>query len=125
MSNLIAPQVYEMARGEVRTFTLDWGENTAGTETGELKAGDMIASAVVAIESKPSGASDPTLGAASVNVSAVYVNLRSCSAGEAVTFSVTLGASQAYGRYVLRCIATTTNGFIIPRYVAFSCLPVS
>lgn len=124
MNNLIAPQSYELARSEVRTFTVDWGENSAGTETGELKAGDTVASGTVAVESKPSGASDPTLGSVSVNATAVFVNGRSCSAGEATTFQVTLGSSQTYGRYVLKCTATTTNGFTIPRYVAFACVQV-
>lgn len=122
MSMVQAPQTYELARSEVRAFDVDWGENTAGSETGCLKAGDTVASAAVAVQSKPSGAADPTLGSVSVNVTALNVNGRSCSAGEATTFTVTLGSSQTYGRYVLRVTATTANGFTIPRAVEFNCV---
>lgn len=103
-------EVYTLYRSEARFFGVDFGENTAGATKGQLRAGDTVSSATVAIVSKPAGASDPTIGSASVNGSSIYVNDRLCSAGEAVTFLVTLGASQAYGRYLLSIIATTTNG---------------
>jgi hypothetical protein len=55
----------------------------------------------------------------SVNGSATYVNGRLCSAGEAVAFQVTTGASQTLGRYVLLLTVTTTNGETIKRRLLF------
>jgi hypothetical protein len=104
-----------VARGELRAVLVDYGENTAGAETGALKAGDTLASATIAVSSKPTGASDPTLSAVTVNSAVVYVNGRACSAGEAASFTLTVGASQTYGRYVLLISGTTTNGEIIKR----------
>ena len=115
MSDLTCRQVYSVARGELRAVLVDYGENTAGAETGALKAGDTLASATIAVSSKPTGASDPTLSAATINSGTVYVNGRACSAGEAASFTVTIGASQTFGRYVLLISGTTTNGEIIKR----------
>jgi hypothetical protein len=98
---------------------VDLGESTAGQETGVLKAGDTVASGTIAVTDKPTGATDPTLGAVSVNSSATYVNGRSCSAGEAVAFQVTTGASQTLGRYVLLLTVVTTNGETIKRRLLF------
>jgi hypothetical protein len=112
-------QVYDVARGTVQSITVDWGENTAGSETGILDAGDTVSSCTVSVDSKPVGASDPTFGSVSVNAAAVYVNGRSCSAGEAVSVTMTLSASQAYGSYRLKLTASTTNGFTVPRYCLF------
>lgn len=106
-----------VARGETHSLNIDWGENTAGEETGVLKAGDTVASCVVALDDSPSGSTTPTLGSVSVNASAIYVNGRSCSAGEATTCTVTTGASQTYGKYRLKFTATTTNSFVLPRFV--------
>lgn len=117
MSRLYADEIREMGRGEVQRIDCDWGENTSGSETGTLKAGDTVASCVVAVQAKPSGASDPTMGSVTVNASPLYVNGRSCSAGEATTCSATMGSSQTYGEYVLKFTATTTNGYTIIRYV--------
>jgi len=115
MSDLTCRQVYSVARGELRAVLVDFGENTAGAETGALKAGDTLASATIAVSSKPTGASDPTLSAVTVNGAVVYVNGRACSAGEAASFTLTVGASQTFGRYVLLISGTTINGEIIKR----------
>jgi hypothetical protein len=104
-----------VARGEVRAVLVDFGENTAGAETGALKAGDTLASAAIAVSSKPTGATDPTLSGVTVNGAVVYVNGRACSAGEAASFTLTIGASQTLGRYVLLISGTTTSGEIIKR----------
>lgn len=116
-SDINAAAVPTIARGELNTIFIDWGENTAGQETGALKAGDTVASCVVVVDSKPPGASDPTLGSVAANGSSVYVNRRSCSAGEATTCNITAGASQVEGLYRLKFTATTTGGKILPRFV--------
>lgn len=116
-----APQIHVLRRGEKRPFALDFGENTAGATTGPLPPGDTVASATVAIESKPTDADDPTISAASVNSTAEYVNGRSCSAGEAVRFNVTLASDQDYGEYVLRVTATTTAAYILVVCIRFIC----
>lgn len=118
MSCLVADEIRCMARGETQRVDIDWGENTAGSETGVLKAGDTVASAAVALESKPSTAAvSPTLGSVTVNATTLYVNDRSCSAGEATTFTITTASDQVYGEYVLKVTATTTNSYVIPRYI--------
>lgn len=115
MSELTCRQVYTVGRSEVRSIDVDYGENTAGQETGALKAGDTLASATVSVADKPSGASDPTLTSPVVNSGTVYVNGRACSAGECVTFKATMGAAQTLGRYVLLVAGVTTNGETIRR----------
>lgn len=117
MSGITADTISNMAQGEVNSLLIDWGENTPGQETGVLKASDTVVSCTVAVDSKPVGAADPTFGSVTVNSGALYVNLRSCSAGEATTVNVTMGASQTYGPYRFKFVATTTNGKVIPRYV--------
>ena len=119
MSELTCKQVYTLGRSEVRACAVDLGENTAGQETGVLKSGDTVASGTIAVSDKPTGATDPTLGAVSVNGAATYVNGRLCSAGEAVAFQMTTGASQTLGRYVLLLSVTTTNGETIRRRLMF------
>lgn len=119
MSELTCKQVYTLGRSEVRACAVDLGENTAGQETGVLKAGDTVASGTIAVSDKPTGSTDPTLGAVSVNGSAIYVNGRLCSAGEAVSFNVTTGAAQTLGRYVLLLTVVTTNGETIKRRLLF------
>lgn len=115
--SLVAPQIENMARGETNTISIDWGENTAGSETGVLKAGDTVTSCTVAVYTKPTGATDPTLGSVSANGSALYVNGRSCSAGEATTNNITTASDQTAGQYTLKFTATTTNGKVLPRFV--------
>lgn len=110
-------EIRAMARGETNAIDIDWGENTSGEETGVLKAGDTVASAAVVVDTKPTGAADPTLGSVTVNATALYVNGRSCSAGEATVFSITTASNQTYGQYRLKVTATTTNGEVIPRFV--------
>lgn len=112
-----AQQIHDLARGETNTICIDWGENTAGQETGCLKAGDTVVSCVVVVDQKPSGATDPTLGSVSVNATALYVNDRACSAGEATTGNITTASDQVAGVYRLKFTATTANGKVIPRYV--------
>ena len=123
MSCLVAPEIRCLARSEVARIDIDWGENTSGEETGALKAGDTVASAVVIADDMPAGATTPTLGAVTVNVSALYVNGRSCSAGEATTFQITALSNQTYGEYRLKVTATTTNGYTLPRYIRISVTP--
>lgn len=110
--------VRAIARGEVNRIDIDWGENTAGVETGVLKNGDTVSSCTVAVSTKPSGAADPTFGSVTVNSTALYVNGRSCSAGEATTVSITAASDQAYGLYRLKFTATTTNGYTVPRFAS-------
>jgi len=119
MSELTCKQVYTLGRSEVRACAVDLGENTAGQETGILKAGDTVSSGTIATSDKPTGATDPTLGAVSVNGSGIYVNGRLCSAGEAVSFQVTTGAGQTLGRYVLLLTVVTTNGETVKRRLLF------
>ncbi len=115
--SLLCIQVPDIAKGETNTICLDWGENTAGQETGALKAGDTVASCAVSVDSKPIGASDPTFGSVAVNATPLYVNERSCSAGESTTVNITTSSSQTVGLYRLKFIATTTNGKVIPRFI--------
>jgi hypothetical protein len=115
--SITAKEIRTMARGETNSIDIDWGENTSGEETGVLKAGDTVASCVVALDDSPSGSTTPTLGSVSVNGTALYVNDRSCSAGEATTCTIQTGASQGYGMYRLKFTATTTNSKVLPRYV--------
>lgn len=117
----MSSEIYQLQRGEKRPFAIDWGENTAGLTTGPLPSSDTVASAVVVVETKPTGAADPTIGTVTVNSGAVYVNDRSCSAGEAITFPVTLASDQAYGEYTLKATATTTGGYILVACVRFIC----
>lgn len=117
ISALVAPEIRPIARSEVNAIVIDWGENTAGSETGALKAGDTVATCVVAVDQMPAGASSPTLGAVSANGSAMYVNRRECSAGEATTCNITTSATQEPGIYLLKFTATTTNSKVIPRFV--------
>ncbi len=112
-----AQTIADISRGETNTICIDWGENTAGQETGCLKAGDTVSSCAVAVYGKPIGATDPTLGTVSVNSQALYVNQRSCSAGEATTCNITTASDQTAGQYRLKFTATTANGKVIPRYV--------
>ena len=112
-----------MARGETNVVSLDWGENTSGSETGALAAGDTLASCTVSLDSSPSGSTSPTLGSVAVNSSALVVNGRTCSAGEATTCTVTTGAGQVYGDYRLKFTGTTTAGLILPRFATVTVEP--
>jgi len=114
---ITSAQIRAMARGETNTLVIDWGENTAGQETGVLKAGDTVASCTAAVYAKPPGADDLILGAVSPNATTVYINGRACSAGEATSGNVTTASNQSAGLYVLRYTATTTNGKVLPRFV--------
>ena len=106
-----------MGRSEARTATVDFGENTAGQETGVLDAGETVSSCTIACTTKPSGAADPTMGSVSVNGSVVYVNGRSCSAGEAVSVLLTMASDQTYGRYVFTLTATTSSSHVLKRLI--------
>lgn len=112
-----ASEIRVMAQGETNTIVTDWGENTAGTETGVLKAGDTVASCTIAVSSKPSGASDPTLGSVTVPGSTGYVNGRSCTTGEWTQVNITTASDQTAGEYRLKLTATTTNSKVIPRFI--------
>ena len=115
MSELTCKQVYTVGRSEVRACAVDLGENTAGQETGVLKNGDTASSGTIAVSDKPTGATDPTLSAVSVISTATWINGRQASSGEGVTFTITAGSGQTYGRYVLLLSVTTTNGASIKR----------
>lgn len=117
MSDLVADEIRSMALGETNSIDIDWGVKTAGSETGVLKAGDTVSTCTVSVYRKPTGASDPTLGSVSANGSALYVNGRSCAAGEATTGNITTSSSQTAGVYWLLYTATTTNSKVLPRYV--------
>jgi hypothetical protein len=119
VSALTAPQHHTMNVGETNRLYVDWGENTAAEKTGALSAGDTVASCVVAVYSKPTGASDPTLGSVTVpaNSSSDDINGRVWSNGEATVCTITTGASQTVGTYVLKFTATTTNSYVLPRFV--------
>lgn len=117
MSGIRSDQIREMARGETNTIITDWGENTAGQETGALKSGDTVASCTIAVESKPTGADDPTLGSVTAPNSTEYINNRNCSSGEWTQVNITTAADQAYGTYRLKLTATTTNGKVLPRSI--------
>ena len=121
--SVTCPGQPEVARSQATRVVIDWGENTAGEETGMLKAGDTVSSCVVALDDSPTGSTTPTLGSVSVNTTAVFVNGRSCSASEATTCLVTMGSTQTYGKYRLKFTATTANSEIIPRYVVLNVVP--
>ena len=115
--SISAREIGEMSRGETSSIIIDWGENTAGSETGVLKDGDTVASAVVVVDSKPTLAVDPTLGPVTVNAAEIYVNERLCSIGEATVCLITTASDQVYGDYRLKVTATTTDGLVFPRFV--------
>lgn len=119
MSSLTAPEFHTMARGEVNRLYVDWGENTAAEKTGVLSAGDTVVSCVVTVDSKPTGAADPTLGSVTVptNTLSDDINDRVWSTGEATVCTITTASDQAYGIYRLKFVATTANGYTLPRYV--------
>lgn len=117
MSGIQSSEIRTMAQGETNTLVIDWGENTAGAETGVLKAGDTVASCTVSVVSKPTGADDPTLGSVTVPGTSGYVNGRLCTTGEWTQVSVQTGASQTAGEYRLKFTATTTNSKVLPRFV--------
>jgi hypothetical protein len=122
VSALTAPQHHTMNQGETNRLYVDWGENTAAEKTGALSAGDTVASCVVAVYSRPSGAlqaGDPTLGSVTVptNTSSDDINGRVWSNGEATVCTIATGASQTVGTYVLKFTATTTNSYVLPRFV--------
>lgn len=121
----MSTEIYDLYRGEKRAFSVDFGENTAGATTGKLSAGDTLSSVAVTVHSKPTGATDPTIGTVTVNASAIYVKERECSAGEAATFFVTLASDQAYGTYVLKAAGTTTATEVIADPLTFVCKPLA
>jgi hypothetical protein len=114
-------EIYVMSRGQATHAITDWGKSTPGSESGMLKDGDTVASCAIVLDpspgGSPTGSTTPTMGAVSVNVANEYVNSRLCSAGEATTVLITMGASQTYGFYRFLLTATTVNGEVIPRYI--------
>lgn len=112
-----ANEIRVMARGEVNTVLTDWGDNASGQETGVLKSGDRVASCTVAVDAKPTGADDPTLGSVTAPDSSEYINGRLCSSGEWTQFNITMASNQAVGTYRLKLTATTTNSKTIPRFI--------
>lgn len=112
-----APEIRVVAQGETNIVLTDWGESTQGTETGVLKSGDTVSSCTVSVVSKPTNATDPTLGSVTAPASTEYVNGRSCSSGEWTKFSIQTAADQAAGLYVLKLTATTAQSKVLPRKV--------
>lgn len=112
--SLTCHEIRTMAVGESQSLDIDWGDSTAGSETGALKNGDTVASCTVSITTKPTDADDPTFGAVSVPLTTLYVNGRSCETGEYTTCLVTMAVDQTAGQYVFAWKVTTTNGFILP-----------
>ena len=124
MTGIVCMQIADMARGEKNSVDIDWGENTPGQETGILKAGDTVTSCTVSVATdasgnalKPSGAADPTFSGVVPNSQPIVVLGRTCSAGEATTFTITMAANQTAGQYIMKVVASTANGFILPRNV--------
>lgn len=123
MSALTAPHHHTVAKGEVNRLYVDWGENTAAEKTGVLSAGDTVSSCVVTVDARPSSAvqaGDPTFGSVTVpaNSSSDDINGRVWSTGEATVVTITTGASQTEGTYRLKFVATTANGYTLPRFVS-------
>lgn len=120
MSSLTALGVRTIGQGETNKLYLDWGENTAGDKTGQLSAGDTVATCIVAVEDKPtSDAASPTLGTVTVpaNPDSDDINGRVWSEGEATVCVIQTASDQTVGEYVLKFTATTTNGYVLPRFV--------
>lgn len=119
MSGLTCSEIRSVARGETNKIYLDWGENTAAEKTGGLSAGDTVATCVVSVDSKPANATDPTLGTVTVptNSSSDDINGRIWSTGEATVCVIQTASDQTLGPYRLKFTATTTNGYVLPRFV--------
>lgn len=119
MSTLTAPEFHTMARGETNKIYIDWGENTAAQKTGVLSAGDTITSCTVSVDGKPSGADDPTLGSVTIptNADSDDINGRVWSTGEATLCQIITSSTQTVGKYRLKFTATTTNSYVLPRFV--------
>lgn len=110
---------YTLIRGESRPFAIDFGSKVEGERTGKLPAGESITSATVIVQSKPGGASDPSLSSPTINSSTKKLQHRECAAGEVVMFTVTVSGSQTRGRYVLRVTANTSGSHVLKEDVAF------
>lgn len=101
-------------QGESRTAVVDCGDNAAVDATvgaidrGALAPGESVASVTLAVESKPTGADDPTLGSAAVIAANTECNGRIVEAGEGFTFAYTFAADQALGVYVIHAAITTS-----------------
>lgn len=120
MSSLTAPELRIVARGEVNQLYIDWGENTAAQKTGCLSAGDIVSSCTASVDDKPTGATDPTIGSVTVPTQGSPqddINGRLWSTGEATVCTLTTSSSQTVGRYRLKFVATTANGYTLPRFV--------
>lgn len=80
-----------------------------------LKSGETVSSATVAVS--PSG---PTLGSASVNGSTLTVVDESCTAGQAITFSMS-GATVST-TYTITCTFTMSTGQVRVRTLVVDCV---
>lgn len=111
MTTGYAKQSHTMRPGEVRYVYLDWGDNTAAAKTGQLAAGETVSSCTIAVESKPSGATNPTLGSVTVpaNTLSDDIDGRVWSTGEATKVLVTMASDQTAGTYVLKQTAVTSQ----------------
>jgi hypothetical protein len=125
MSAIDCRQVYECTLSEKFTAVVDFGDSTAGEETGVLDEGELVSSCTAAIVASPPGATvgTPTLGTPAVNGATVIVLGRTCDIGEAVTVLVTCANDQAYGTYEVRLTATTSLSHIRKRDFIFNVVP--
>lgn len=120
---VLCPQKHTLRLGEIRTLAVDFGENTAGSETGVLRNGDTIATiAEIEVTERPTDADDPSIYGAAVNSSVITVNGRSCSPGEAITFKAAAGETSSsagdpplVGDYRIKVTVVTTNSERISR----------
>lgn len=118
--SLTAPEIRHMARGSTHAIEIDWGRNTAGEETGVLKAGDTVVSCEVAVLARPAGsepADDPTLGSVTAPSGESIINGETCAEGEWTRCTIQTAADQAYGTYKLLFTATTDDGWVLPRSI--------
>lgn len=117
MSVLTCKQIRTIPQGGVEPIYIDWGENTAGSKTGALAAGDTVSSCTVSVDTKPSTDS-PTFGSVTVpsNSSSDTINGRAWSTGEATLVTVTAASTLTPGKYTLKFTASTTNSFTLVRY---------
>lgn len=112
-------------QGESDTAIVDCGDNaTVDTSSGALPrlilgAGESVSSVTLTVQSKPTGASDPTLGTPAVIASNTECNGRIVGSGEGFTFDYTMASGQALGVYRITCAITKNTSAVVPACVVF------
>lgn len=110
----------QIRQGATGTMVIDAGDNAAiDTTVGpltrlQLRAGESCSSATVSIASKPTGASDPTLGTPAAVATNTECNDRIVESGEGITISYTFADDAVLGEYVLKGEITTSASRQIP-----------